>query len=175
MRLIRAGKLKHHCAQGRRAAQKGRAIKIWLAQPYFVSKMSYIVKVEKTLMPGPLARAVPCQQNGPQNVLCKYAGSLSGAEPRKPWLHPQIQAPMLMSLKCGTCQARQIQEVGHRVGPPAECYGGSRVQPGGRVLTEHGWVPEFCLQQLKQNRQKYTRNLGDQDKWYFSLGAKLKC
>lgn len=31
--------------------------------------MSYIIKVEKTLMPVPLARTVPRQQNGPQNIL----------------------------------------------------------------------------------------------------------
>lgn len=36
--------------------------------------MSYIIKVEKTLMPVPLARTMPRQQNRPQNILCKYAG-----------------------------------------------------------------------------------------------------
>lgn len=115
--------------------------------------MSYIVKVEKALMPVPLARAVPRQQNGPQNVLCKYAGSSSRAEPRIQWLYPQIQAPLLMSPKCGCgmCRPRPIQEVGHRTGPPAECNREARVQPGGRVITEHQ-VPEICLQQLKENK-----------------------
>lgn len=113
--------------------------------------MSYIVKVEKALMPVPLARAVPRQQNGPQNVLCKYAGSSSRAEPRIQWLYPQIQGQLLMSPKCGMYQPRPIQEVGHRAGPPAECNREPRVQPGGRVFTEHQ-VPEIFLQQLKENR-----------------------
>lgn len=56
-----------------------------------------------------------------------------------------------MSLKCTTHQARQIQEVRHRAGPPAECTLGTRVQPGGRELYQRGLVPEFCLQQLKTN------------------------
>lgn len=111
--------------------------------------MSYIVKVEKALMPVPLARAVPRQQNGPQKVLCKYAGSSSRAEPRVQWLYPQIQALLLMSPKCGMYRPRPIQEAGHRAGPPAECNREPRVQPGGRVLLSEHQVPEVCLQQLK--------------------------
>lgn len=44
-------------------------------------------------MPVPLARAVPRQQNEPQNILCKYTGSPSKAGPRKTTAAPPNQSP----------------------------------------------------------------------------------